>query len=186
MAYSETVLPSLRHPHLYEQLPLHDADDAVPRAHHLWANPLPYPLLAQDPSSHMMYPAPDSLVHQHKPFDPLGLPPLAMSSSSTRHPAPLDPALAQGGISPYPDSAATSSTGPFSSSSPPQLDNTPPPPPQPPIVAHSSASTPKANNALGRARRARKEKPYIALAPDQPPTTQGKPRTRVFVACLQW
>ncbi|KAI0033659.1 hypothetical protein K488DRAFT_17648, partial [Vararia minispora EC-137] len=33
--------------------------------------------------------------------------------------------------------------------------------------------------------RARRERPHIALSPDQPPTTQGKPRTRVFVACLQ-
>lgn len=29
-------------------------------------------------------------------------------------------------------------------------------------------------------------KPRIELAPDQPPTTQGKPRARVYVACLQW
>jgi len=35
-------------------------------------------------------------------------------------------------------------------------------------------------------RKARREKPRIELAPDQPPTTQGKPRARVFVACLQW
>lgn len=27
--------------------------------------------------------------------------------------------------------------------------------------------------------------PSMPLAPDQPPTTQGKPRTRVYVACLQ-
>lgn len=32
----------------------------------------------------------------------------------------------------------------------------------------------------------RREKPRIELAPDQPPTTQGKPRARVYVACLQW
>ena len=43
-----------------------------------------------------------------------------------------------------------------------------------------------AHNAASRSRRPRKEKPHIALAPDQPPTTQGKPRTRVFVACVQW
>jgi len=35
-------------------------------------------------------------------------------------------------------------------------------------------------------RKARREKPRIELAPDQPPTTQGKPRSRVYVACLQW
>lgn len=35
-------------------------------------------------------------------------------------------------------------------------------------------------------KKARREKPRIELAPDQPPTTQGKPRARVYVACLQW
>ncbi|KAF5382644.1 hypothetical protein D9615_002795 [Tricholomella constricta] len=34
-------------------------------------------------------------------------------------------------------------------------------------------------------RKARREKPRIELAPDQPPTTQGKPRARVYVACVQ-
>ncbi|KAG5639438.1 hypothetical protein H0H81_002309 [Sphagnurus paluster] len=34
-------------------------------------------------------------------------------------------------------------------------------------------------------RKGRREKPRIELAPDQPPTTQGKPRARVYVACLQ-
>lgn len=37
-----------------------------------------------------------------------------------------------------------------------------------------------------RTRKPRREKPRIDLAPDQPPTTQGKPRERVYVACLQW
>ncbi|KAH0586087.1 hypothetical protein H2248_007358 [Termitomyces sp. 'cryptogamus'] len=31
----------------------------------------------------------------------------------------------------------------------------------------------------------RREKPRIELASDQPPTTQGKPRARVYVACIQ-
>ncbi|KAF7985587.1 hypothetical protein HWV62_3877 [Athelia sp. TMB] len=36
-----------------------------------------------------------------------------------------------------------------------------------------------------RSRKSRREKPHIELAPDQPPTTQGKPRARVYVACVQ-
>jgi hypothetical protein len=32
----------------------------------------------------------------------------------------------------------------------------------------------------------RRKRTKINLAPDQPLTTQGKPRTRVFSACLQW
>lgn len=35
-------------------------------------------------------------------------------------------------------------------------------------------------------KKSRREKPRIELAPDQPPTTQGKPRARVYVACQQW
>ncbi|KAJ3808453.1 hypothetical protein F5876DRAFT_90017 [Lentinula aff. lateritia] len=34
-------------------------------------------------------------------------------------------------------------------------------------------------------KKSRREKPKIALAPDQPPTTQGRPRARVYVACIQ-
>ncbi|KAI9058380.1 hypothetical protein FKP32DRAFT_1581766 [Trametes sanguinea] len=33
--------------------------------------------------------------------------------------------------------------------------------------------------------RSRREKPRLELAPDQPLTTQGKPRTRVYLACVQ-
>ncbi|KAH9854700.1 hypothetical protein C2E23DRAFT_726239 [Lenzites betulinus] len=33
--------------------------------------------------------------------------------------------------------------------------------------------------------RSRREKPRLELSPDQPLTTQGKPRTRVYVACVQ-
>ncbi|KAJ3777956.1 hypothetical protein FB446DRAFT_715701 [Lentinula raphanica] len=48
-----------------------------------------------------------------------------------------------------------------------------------PTVDHTSATvqSPK--------RKPRRERPRIALAPDQPPTTQGKPRARVYVACIQ-
>lgn len=46
----------------------------------------------------------------------------------------------------------------------------------------SSRSAPSASSA-GRSRR---EKPRLELASDQPLTTQGKPRSRVYVACVQW
>ncbi|KAJ7505151.1 hypothetical protein B0H11DRAFT_1708267 [Mycena galericulata] len=41
------------------------------------------------------------------------------------------------------------------------------------------------NQQSTRPRKSRREKPRIELAPDQPPTTQGKPRARVYVACIQ-
>ncbi|KAJ4481978.1 hypothetical protein J3R30DRAFT_3455583 [Lentinula aciculospora] len=47
----------------------------------------------------------------------------------------------------------------------------------PPVEEIPTADPPK--------RHYRREKPKIALAPDQPPTTQGKPRARVYVACIQ-
>lgn len=37
-----------------------------------------------------------------------------------------------------------------------------------------------------RSRKTRREKPRLELAPDQPLTTQGTPRARVYVACAQW
>lgn len=35
-------------------------------------------------------------------------------------------------------------------------------------------------------KRAGRDRVKIDLAPDQPATTQGKPRERVYVACVQW
>ena len=40
--------------------------------------------------------------------------------------------------------------------------------------------------ASNQNRKPRRDKPRIDLAPDQPPTTQGRRRARVFVACVQW
>lgn len=56
-----------------------------------------------------------------------------------------------------------------------------------PTVSGSESLDGRGNSSStsGKARKARREKPHIELAPGQPPTTQGKPRQRVFVACLQ-
>jgi hypothetical protein len=80
-------------------------------------------------------------------------------------------------LSPYADTATTPSPpsliaspdGPDTPSTRPLSDS--------PDLVHSPSNEP---------RKARREKPRIELAPDQPPTTQGRPRARVFVACLQW
>ncbi|KAF9241190.1 hypothetical protein BU15DRAFT_87399 [Melanogaster broomeanus] len=52
----------------------------------------------------------------------------------------------------------------------------------------SSSPSPGAeeNTSASRSKKPRREKPRIDLAPNQPLTTQGKPRARVYVACLQW
>lgn len=67
---------------------------------------------------------------------------------------------------PLPPSALTDASG--------DSDNWPTP------VPDTSPEPPKPS------RKTRRTKEKIALAPDQPPTTQGKPRARVYVACLQW
>lgn len=70
------------------------------------------------------------------------------------------------------------------------------------IASHSSSShsppagpeqqlSPVSDNSqqaysLSRPSSKRREKPRIALSPDQPLTTQGRPRARVYVACVQW
>jgi len=46
--------------------------------------------------------------------------------------------------------------------------------------------SPPAHSAEPSKRKPRREKPRIPLASDQPYTTQGKPRARVYVACQQW
>jgi len=59
----------------------------------------------------------------------------------------------------------------------PDESTRPPLLPDSPDLVHSSSS---------QSQKARREKQRIELAPDQPPTTQGRPRARVFVACVQW
>jgi hypothetical protein len=85
-------------------------------------------------------------------------------------------------LTPYPDSSSTASPssltvsteGPGSRSPPFPLSDS-----LEPGVVHSASPQPRARKPL-------KDRPQLDLAPDQPPTTQGRPRARVFVACLQW
>jgi hypothetical protein len=59
----------------------------------------------------------------------------------------------------------------------------------PPLTHPASVQTPSnppQTSPTVRSRKTRREKPRIELASDQPPTTQGKPRARVYVACIQW
>jgi hypothetical protein len=75
--------------------------------------------------------------------------------------------------SPEPSSTVTTSPSTHSSTSSSEAWKMPPP------EVEQPEPTP-------RPRKPRREKPRIELAPDQPPTTQGKPRARVYVACIQW
>ncbi|KAI0044523.1 hypothetical protein FA95DRAFT_1562170 [Auriscalpium vulgare] len=98
------------------------------------------------------------------------VPQLGSNGPSTLVRAPLRP-------SPYPESAATASSSGLTSS------------PQAHGATFSSRAFPDAAGSPpfvpSSRKRSRKEKPQIQLAADQPPTTQGKQRIRVFVACLQ-
>jgi hypothetical protein len=77
-------------------------------------------------------------------------------------------------------------------STPVQSMSNPPKPPSDTDTPSAQAPSvplqtePKAVSSNPRPRKARREKPHIQLASDQPPTTQGKPRARVYVACIQW
>ncbi|KAI0781970.1 hypothetical protein C8Q75DRAFT_795994 [Abortiporus biennis] len=55
----------------------------------------------------------------------------------------------------------------------------------PPNISHSLPVGNDPSPSPPRYVNRRREKPRIELAPDQPLTTQGKPRTRVYVACVQ-
>ena len=73
----------------------------------------------------------------------------------------------------------TSSRRPPVVASGPVLDNTP-------TIAGADHQDSSADPTPGKTRRRRRPKPRIELSSDQPPTIRGKPRSRVYVACLQW
>ncbi|KAK1226275.1 hypothetical protein PQX77_010748 [Marasmius sp. AFHP31] len=59
----------------------------------------------------------------------------------------------------------------------------------PSLPAHAAQASPVSdsfNASPEPPRRKSRQKPKIELSPDQPTTTQGKQRKRVYVACLQW
>lgn len=93
--------------------------------------------------------------------------------------------------------SSSSTSFPYTYPQPPRIPDTPS------IASHSSSShspsstptqqlsspideKPVLAHTAHRAVSKRREKPRIALAPDQPLTTQGKPRARVYLACVQW
>lgn len=49
-----------------------------------------------------------------------------------------------------------------------------------------SGDSPNSMQPPSQPRKSRKDKMRLELSSDQPPTTQGRPRTRVYVACVQW
>ena len=61
-----------------------------------------------------------------------------------------------------------------------------PPAAGPSHVHHAAPSAPPPSARPPGSSRSRRDKPRLELAPDQPLTTQGKPRVRVYVACVQW
>lgn len=80
-------------------------------------------------------------------------------------------------LMPYPDSSSTASPSSVTASAECPGSCSPPFP----ISDSLHPASPQT-----RTRKTFKDRPRIDLAPDQPPTTQGRPRARVFVACVQW
>ncbi|KAI6099563.1 hypothetical protein EDD16DRAFT_1497409 [Pisolithus croceorrhizus] len=68
--------------------------------------------------------------------------------------------------------------------SPVQYSSHPAQPSQSPPQTQES-SPPAGEESSSKPKKPRRMKPRIQLAPDQPLTTQGKPRARVYVACVQ-
>jgi len=83
-------------------------------------------------------------------------------------------------LMPYPD---TSTPSPSSLGTPASTDG-PGPSSSPPFLLPDMLDV--VHPASNQTRKQRKDKLRIDLASDQPPTTQGLPRARVFVACLEW
>lgn len=84
----------------------------------------------------------------------------------------------------YPDSCSTASPPSLAASAEGPGSSSPPFPLSDNLelgVVHLASPQPRAQKLLKDTSR-----PRIDLAPDQPTTTQGHPRTRVFVACRQW
>jgi hypothetical protein len=85
-------------------------------------------------------------------------------------------------LMPYTDSSSTTSPSSMAASTEDPGSCSPPFPLSDslePGVVHPASPQPQTRKLL-------KDRPRIDLAPDQPPTTEGRPRARVFVACLQW
>jgi hypothetical protein len=78
----------------------------------------------------------------------------------------------------------------FPSTSPPSESTTlttSPSSSQPQILELDLGCTSASNESPEPApRKVNRKKPHIQLSPDQPATTLGKPRERVFLACTQW
>ena len=74
---------------------------------------------------------------------------------------------------------ATSSRRPPVVASGPRTDDTS-------TIARTDHQNSSVDPASGKTRKRRPPKPRIELSSDQPLTTQGKPRSRVYLACLQW
>ena len=49
-----------------------------------------------------------------------------------------------------------------------------------------SVDSPNSMQPPSQPRKSRKDRMRLELSSNQPPTTQGRPRTRVYVACIQW
>lgn len=147
------------HPHL----PEHPSTSVAPTVHsNSSPSPTAYPQSRQHhPHQEMV---PDMMYNPH-PSEP-------SSSTFNRSYAPSGPQS-------YTHSHSSTSLSP-------QLETTPSVPSSAPNpVKNEDNQAPVASASSSRPTK-RREKPKIELAADQPLTTQGKPRARVYVACLQW
>jgi hypothetical protein len=126
----------------------------------------------------VIYPSATDLSHLNSDR---GEPPMLSQLGTRKDSRVLDPVQDTFNLMPYPDFSTTPSP---SSLGAPTSTEGPSPSSFPSFLLPDVLDV--VHPATNQTRKPRKDKPRIGLAPDQPPTTQGRPRARVFVACLQW
>ncbi|KAI0345771.1 hypothetical protein BDW22DRAFT_911829 [Trametopsis cervina] len=138
------------------------------------SNPSISPIVPSNPSPGPSY----SHSRQHHPHSQMVSSMLYSSHPNEPSSSGFNRSFPQSGSHSYADSHSSTSLSP-------QLDVSPQL--SPVATKVEDRSGPVASSSAARSLPVkRREKPKIELAPDQPLTTQGKPRARVYVACMQW
>jgi hypothetical protein len=124
-----------------------------------------------------IYPSSTDLSHLNSVRDEPSMPSLLGMSKDNRV---LDTVQDNFNVMPYADTSTTPS--PSSLGAPTSTEG--PGPSSPSFLFPDMLDV--VHPVSSQTRKSRRDKPRIDLAPDQPPTSQGRQRARVFVACLQW
>ena len=127
----------------------------------------------------------DAFLHQSDPALPLPISPSADPGSGSQRPSLSPPALAHS-VSPSSSSSLAAALGSQSSPLPGTPDGHPLPAARNPDSSSPKPSGPDTPEKVGESPSHSDPKKPQALSTEQPLTAHGKPRERVYLACLQW